>query len=95
LRSIYATLKSVIKGAVLVVEGEGFVASAKRSVITVFASSAAQPFPMKVAGTPAEGAAKIVKLLGPALDPRLNLASIADAISAVKARSSTAHASRG
>jgi hypothetical protein len=86
LRDCYATLKRVIKAAVVVVEGEGFMASAKRSVITVFTSSTSHPFPMKVAGTPAEGAAKMVKMLGPTLDPRLNVQLIAAAVPAVKAR---------
>lgn len=86
LRDCYTTLKSVIHGAVLVVEGEGFMASAKRSVITLFTSSTSQPFPLKVAGTPAEGAAKMVSMLGPALDPRLNISLIAAAVPAVKAR---------
>jgi hypothetical protein len=86
LRNIYGMLKSVIHAAVLIVEGEGFMASAKRSVITLFAASASQPFPIKVAGTTAEGAAKIAKLLGPTLDPRLNPSLIAAALPAAKAR---------
>jgi hypothetical protein len=65
LRDCYTTLKRVIKAAVVVVEGEGFVASAKRSVITVFTSSTSQPFPIRVAGTAAEGASKLVKVLVP------------------------------
>lgn len=86
LRSVYTTLRRVIKASVLVVEGEGFMASAKRSVITLFASSPLQPFPMKVAGTATEAAEKLVKMLGPALDPRLNVPLIAATVPAVRAQ---------
>jgi hypothetical protein len=82
----YIDMQAVIRAGVLVVEGEGFAASAKRSVITLVNLSANLPFPMKVAGSVDEGAAKLVKMLGARLDPGLNLQLMAAAIEATKTR---------
>jgi hypothetical protein len=86
-RVILATrgaLKSCVCGSVLVVEGEGFAASAKRSVIAMFSLSSSQPFPSKVAGTISEGSAKLAKMLGSRLDPDLDAESIAAVATSVR-----------
>lgn len=86
-RVIHATrdaLKPYVRGSVLVVEGEGFAASAKRSVIAMFNLASSQPFPTKVAGTITEGSAKIARLLGPWLDANVDAESIAAAASSVR-----------
>ncbi|HTU60792.1 MAG TPA: hypothetical protein VMF89_20210 [Polyangiales bacterium] len=86
-RAIIATreaLKHCVQGSVLVVEGEGFAASAKRSVVAMFSLASSRPFPEKVAGNIQEGAAKLAKLLGPRVDPSLDAALIAAAATSVR-----------
>lgn len=82
----YAMIREVITCGVLVVEGEGFAASAKRSVITLISMTVSVPFPIKVAPDIVEGASKLAKLLGPRLDPRLDTHAIAAAAASTKPR---------
>lgn len=77
-------LRPCVRGSVLVVEGEGFAASAKRSVIAMFSLASSLPFPTKVAGNISEGAAKIAKLLGPRLDPNLDVTAITAAAASIR-----------
>lgn len=79
IQASYAGMKHSVRAGVLVVEGEGFAASAKRSIITLMTMSGAQPFPMKVAGNVLEGTQKIVTMLGAALAPGLNAQTLAAA----------------
>jgi hypothetical protein len=86
IRDSYVAMKNVIDAGVLVVEGEGFAASAKRSVITLINTTTSLPFPMRVAGNVADGAAKLVRMLGPKLTPGLNVQLLAAAAAEVKTR---------
>lgn len=79
-----AALKDCVRASVLVVEGEGFAASAKRSVVAMFSLASSLPFPEKVAGNIYEGATKLAKLLGTRLDPSLNADTIAAAATSVR-----------
>jgi hypothetical protein len=79
-------LKPCMCASVLVVEGEGFAASAKRSIIAMFNLAPSVPFPTKVAGNIAEGAAKLAKLLGPRLDPQVDVPAIVHAATGVRPR---------
>lgn len=80
----HIAIKGCMRVGVLVVEGEGFVASAKRSVIAMLSFSPSAAFPTKVAGNISEGATKLAKLLGPHLDPKLNAEIIATAAAQVR-----------
>jgi hypothetical protein len=84
IRNGYLAMKDVIRAGVLVVEGEGFAAAAKRSVITLIQMSTSLPFSMSVAGNLNEGAAKLARMLGPILDTGLTVQRIAEAASAAK-----------
>jgi hypothetical protein len=86
IRQSYIAMKHVVDAGVLVVEGEGFAAAAKRSVITLINTTTELPFPMRVAGTLAEGAAKLVQMLGPKLAPNLSMHLVAAAAAEVKTR---------
>ncbi|HET6333196.1 MAG TPA: hypothetical protein VFG30_08285 [Polyangiales bacterium] len=86
IRHSYVAMKDAIDAGVLVVEGEGFAASAKRSVITLINTTTSLPFPMRVAGNVADGAAKLVRMLGPKLAPGLNVQLVAAAATEVKTR---------
>lgn len=84
IRDSYNEMKEVVIGGVLVVEGEGFVAAAKRSVMTLISSSSSRLFPMRVASTVNEGATKLANVLGARLDPTLTAEQIAAAAASVK-----------
>lgn len=79
LRAGYNAIKRHMRGLVLVIEGEGFAASAKRSVATLLGLVAPLPFPMKVAGGLEEAADQLIKMLRAALDPQLNAPLLAAA----------------
>jgi hypothetical protein len=85
IRDSYVAMNGAIHSAVFVVEGEGFAASAKRSVIALFSMAEKLPFPISVAGDATAGAEKLVKMLGPKLHPQLDAQLVAAAASAVKA----------
>ena len=79
-------MRPVLRGAVQVVEGHGFVAAAKRSAITVINLTSQYGFPIKVAGTVPEGGLMIAKMLGGALDPSVTMASINAAVETVRSQ---------
>jgi hypothetical protein len=79
LLAMRAAIQERVLGSVIVIEGQGFAASAKRGVVAMLSLTTA-PFPTRVAGSLHEGAAKMVKLLGPKLDDRLDVESVAAAV---------------
>lgn len=86
IRESYLVMGEVIKGGVLIVEGEGFAAAAKRSVITVITTTTNFPFPLRVAGDVQAGAEKMAKMLGKTLDARLTVPLIAAGVNETRAR---------
>jgi hypothetical protein len=82
---MFSAIKPSLVGVVLVVEGEGFAASAKRSFITVVSMTPTIPFTTRVAGTPSEGARKLVRLMGNRLDPNLDETKLTHAMASVRA----------
>ncbi|MET0391233.1 MAG: hypothetical protein ABW321_34995 [Polyangiales bacterium] len=76
LQESYRSLARMLLGTVLVFEGSGFVASVKRSAATLLSMRLAVP--VKVAADAQEGAGKLIKLLGPALDPRVSAQRLVD-----------------
>jgi hypothetical protein len=84
IRDSYIAMKDVVRAGVLIVEGEGFAAAAKRSVITLIQMSTSLPFSMSVAGNLDEGAAKLGKTLGLILDSGLTVQRIVEAAAAAK-----------
>lgn len=87
IRDSYLAIGSVVKAGVLVVEGQGFAAAAKRSVITVLTTATKFPFPLKVAGDVIAGAEKLTAMLGETLDARLSVPLIASAAHETRQRS--------
>jgi hypothetical protein len=83
---MYISMQRSLRAAVHVVEGEGFVAAAKRSVITLMNIHTGVRFPIKVVSTPEEGGAKLVRVLGAALAPGLAAHDIALAAEATRER---------
>jgi hypothetical protein len=80
----YVAMQSVVRASVHVVEGEGFAASAKRSVITLLTLTSPLSFPIRIASTVSEGSLKMVKMLGTSLAPGLDPDRIATAVGAVQ-----------
>jgi hypothetical protein len=79
IHSSYDVMQRSVRAAVHVVEGEGFMASAKRSVITVMNLANSFSFPIKVVSTVPDGAAKLAALLGESLMAGLDPESVAHA----------------
>jgi hypothetical protein len=77
-------LKGCMRASVMVVEGQGFAASAKRSIIAMFSLASTQPYPTRVAGDVHEGAQKLAQMLGRQLDPGLDPQVIAEAVESVR-----------
>ncbi|HKP61884.1 MAG TPA: hypothetical protein VJV78_34370 [Polyangiales bacterium] len=84
LRAGYTAMKSFMRAGVLILEGRGFAASAKRSAFTILSLAAPLPFPVKVASTPLDAATKLVEMLGPALDSQLDQQLLAASIEQVR-----------
>jgi hypothetical protein len=82
----YMKLRSVVRGAVQVIEGEGFMASAMRGALTITNLAAGIGFPIKVAGTVSEAVPLLTKTLGSAMDPRLDAAGLTRAAADIRAR---------
>jgi hypothetical protein len=81
----YVAMRGSIRAAVHVVEGEGFLASAKRSVITVMNLTHSFGFPIKVVSTVSDGAVKLTSLLGPSLSPGIDPERVTSAAATVRA----------
>lgn len=81
----YVAMQRSVRAAVHVVEGEGFMASAKRSVITVMNLTNCFGFPIKVVSTVSDGAVKLASLLGPSLTPGVDPERLAKAAIEVRA----------
>lgn len=90
LQASYITVQQTVRAAVHVVEGEGFIASAKRSVITLINISNSVSFPLKVASNVHEGVLKLSKLLGPGLSAGLDTEDFLQAVAAMRTRVSRA-----
>ena len=86
IQASYVIMQEHVAAGVLVVEGEGFAASVKRSVIALINLRANLKFPLRVASNIPEGAALMVKMLGPRLAADLDAPSIAEAAAAVRHR---------
>lgn len=84
IRAGYVAMKSFMRAGVLVFEGQGFAASAKRSVVTLLNLAAPLPFPVKVASTPLEAAQKLAGLLGEALLPPIEPQQLAAAMEEIR-----------
>jgi hypothetical protein len=65
LEQVYVELRKVVRAAVHVVEGEGFVAAAKRGALTLINLTVKPGFPTKVASTIDDGIAVMRRTLGP------------------------------
>ena len=84
LRAGYTAMKNILRAGVLIIEGEGFAAAAKRSAFTILNLASPLPFPIKVAATPFEAASKLVELLGAALEADLDAPLLAASVDQVR-----------
>jgi hypothetical protein len=82
----YLSVRHVVRGVVQVVEGHGFTAAAKRGALTVISLAAGIGIPIKVAGTVTEAALLLAKMLGPAMDRRIDAASLSKAAEELRVR---------
>ncbi len=83
IRTAYVNVKSVVRGCVQVVEGQGFIAAAMRGALTLTNMTAGLGFPIKVVGEVAEAAPLLAKMLA---DPRVDAAHLLRAATEIRAR---------
>jgi hypothetical protein len=76
IKDAYVLVRPVVRCAVQVVEGEGFGAAAKRSVLTIINLATAIGYPIRVTGDVAEATKLLHKLLAGALSPRIDVAAL-------------------
>jgi hypothetical protein len=81
----YVQMQRAVCAAVHVVEGEGFIASAKRSVITVMNMNSSFTFPIKIASTVPDGAQKLIRMM-PNIATGLDTDRIATTVSSIRMR---------
>ena len=86
IKNAYVATQSVVRGVVQIVEGAGFMAAAKRGAMAVINLATGIGVPIKVAGNIAEGTPLLRKLLGPAMDTRLDAAALTRASDSLRAR---------
>ena len=82
IKNAYASLRSMVRGGVQVVEGEGFAAAAKRSVLTIINLATDIGYPLRVAGNVTEATA----LLGKTMDRRIDAAGLTRVSSMLRVR---------
>jgi|GEM_PF-3566522 len=76
IKDAYVTVRTVVRCAVQVVEGEGFAAAAKRSVLMIINLATAIGYPIRVTGNVAEATKILHKLLGPGMSAEIDVAAL-------------------
>ncbi|HET8933258.1 MAG TPA: hypothetical protein VFN67_07470 [Polyangiales bacterium] len=76
IKDAYVSLRGKVRGGVQVVEGEGFAAAAKRSVLMIINLATDIGYPIRVAGNVTDATALLNKLLGKAMDARIDAAEL-------------------
>ncbi|HTU57427.1 MAG TPA: hypothetical protein VMF89_03320 [Polyangiales bacterium] len=76
IKAAYVAVRPVVRCAVQVVEGEGFAAAAKRSVLMIINLATAIGYPIRVTGNVAEATKVLHKLLGPAMSAEIDVAAL-------------------
>lgn len=76
IKDAYVIVRPVVRCAVQVVEGEGFAAAAKRSVLTIINLATAIGYPIRVTGNVTEATKLLHKLLAGALSPSIDVAAL-------------------
>lgn len=76
IKDAYVRLRGLVLGGVQVVEGEGFAAAAKRSVLTIINLATDIGYPIRVAGNVTDATATLSKLLGKAMDRKIDAAEL-------------------
>jgi hypothetical protein len=85
IQQLFRDIAGFTRGGIMVVEGQGFKASAKRSAITLINMTTRLPYPIKVAASVSEAEPLLMKMLGPAFDVRITAAGLADAAASMRA----------
>jgi hypothetical protein len=86
----FAGVATVVRGAVEVVEGRGFIAAAMRGALTVINLTKSLGYPIKVASNFAEATTHLRRLLGTAFDSRIDAASLSRATETLRAAAAQA-----
>jgi hypothetical protein len=76
IKAAYVNVRPVVRCAVQVVEGEGFAAAAKRSVLMIINLATAIGYPIRVTGNVTEATNILHKLLGPAMSAEIDVAAL-------------------
>lgn len=86
IKNAYVTVRGAVRCGVQVVEGEGFAAAAKRSVLMIINLATDIGYPIRVAGTLSEAVALLSKLLGKAMDSRIDTVALTRVSEMLRAR---------
>lgn len=78
IKRLVVEISSVCRGLGCCIDGEGFVAASKRSVMTLLTMTLRTPVPLKVFGSRADAGAWVLKQLGAAAPPGVSGTTIAD-----------------
>lgn len=85
IRQFYFDIATFVRAGVQVIEGEGFVAAGKRSVVTLINMGTKLPFPLKVVGSLEQGSSLLLELLGRKTDSSLQPHTLCGAVEARRA----------
>lgn len=83
---VYTVLRPMVRGVAYVVEGEGFAAAAKRSVLSLITMTIKPGFPIRVSGTLEEGLPWLRKTLGPAWLEPMRIQGVVETVNVLRTR---------
>jgi hypothetical protein len=86
IKNAYVTVRDVVRCGVQVVEGEGFAAAAKRSILMIINLATDIGYPIRVAGNVSEAAATLSKVLGNAMNNKVDAVALTRLAEIMRAR---------
>jgi hypothetical protein len=86
IQQLFSDIAPVTRACIIIIEGEGFRASAKRSAVTLINMAARLPYPLKVTASVSDAAQLLLQMLGTAHDARMNVESLATAATTMRAQ---------
>jgi hypothetical protein len=84
IKNAYVAVRNSVRCAIQVVEGEGFAAAAKRSVMMIINLATGVGYPIRVTGTLTEATVLLKKLLGPAMNDDIDAAALSKVAEAIR-----------
>jgi hypothetical protein len=85
IKTHYPLISGHLRGLLRVVEGEGFIAAAKRSAVTLIDVALRLRCPSKVSGNVVEGASWLMRQMGPAQERQYSAQDVALAVQRLRA----------